>query len=287
MGMDSSRIRLLSVNLIAAFLFFVVSGSAQEVFFDDFDGGQVFGGGVKGGFSGVTNLTSVQGFAGLGDEGDQFGGNFLRNDTGGSPIGTPSVPTMLTLTDLPDHDVVNIEFLLGVLESWDGSGAPPSGDFINVRVGDGLSSKLIFSETFSRPLAPPQSYEPPDGVLLSEGKDLGSFGIVSSDSAYDMGSDPTFHQISHSSSTLVVEWFADGPGYQGGGDESWAIENVRIALSILLGDVNCDGEVNLLDVDPFIDAISSGEYNAKADINQDGVVNLLDVDPFIAILSGG
>ena len=55
---------------------------------------------------------------------------------------------------------------------------------------------------------------------------------------------------------------------------------------ILLGDVNGDGEVNLLDVGPFVDAISSGTYIAEADINQDGSVNLLDVGPFIDILSG-
>lgn len=55
----------------------------------------------------------------------------------------------------------------------------------------------------------------------------------------------------------------------------------------LLGDVNCDGLVNLLDVDPFVDLISTGEFSDKADINMDGVVNLLDVTPFIALLNGG
>ena len=55
---------------------------------------------------------------------------------------------------------------------------------------------------------------------------------------------------------------------------------------LILGDVNCDGEINLLDVAPFVDAISSGEFHPKADINDDGVINLLDVDPFIELLSG-
>lgn len=55
---------------------------------------------------------------------------------------------------------------------------------------------------------------------------------------------------------------------------------------ILLGDVNCDGVVNLLDVQPFIDVLSSGVYLDRADINQDGVVNLLDVQGFIQILGG-
>ena len=39
-------------------------------------------------------------------------------------------------------------------------------------------------------------------------------------------------------------------------------------------------------VEPFVDLISSGGFNAAADINMDGVVNLLDVGPFIELLSG-
>lgn len=56
---------------------------------------------------------------------------------------------------------------------------------------------------------------------------------------------------------------------------------------VLLGDVNLDGAVNLLDVGPFVDLISAGGFQAEADINQDDAVNLLDVGPFVAILAGG
>lgn len=55
----------------------------------------------------------------------------------------------------------------------------------------------------------------------------------------------------------------------------------------ILGDINCDGAVNLLDVAPFVALITDGGFNAKADINGDGLVNLLDVSPFVALLSGG
>ncbi len=54
----------------------------------------------------------------------------------------------------------------------------------------------------------------------------------------------------------------------------------------LLGDVNQDGVVNLLDVMPFVDALSSATFIDEADMNQDGLVNLLDVQPFVAALSG-
>lgn len=55
---------------------------------------------------------------------------------------------------------------------------------------------------------------------------------------------------------------------------------------VLLGDVNLDGEVNLLDVEPFANCIAICSFQAEADINRDGVINLLDVAPFIDLLLG-
>ena len=64
-------------------------------------------------------------------------------------------------------------------------------------------------------------------------------------------------------------------------------EMVRLTpMEFLLGDVNLDGVVNLLDVAPFVDLISNGGFLDQADINGDGVVNLLDVGPFVELLSG-
>ena len=55
----------------------------------------------------------------------------------------------------------------------------------------------------------------------------------------------------------------------------------------LLGDVNLDGNVSLLDIGPFVERVVSGEFQAEADTNQDGVVDLLDIAPFVDILTGG
>ena len=57
--------------------------------------------------------------------------------------------------------------------------------------------------------------------------------------------------------------------------------------NLLVGDVNCDGEINKLDVAPFVQLLVSGEYSAKADINGDGAVTLLDVQGFVALIIGG
>ena len=52
------------------------------------------------------------------------------------------------------------------------------------------------------------------------------------------------------------------------------------------GDANQDGNVNLLDVGPFVDALFTDFFVCEADTNQDGTVDLLDVNPFVAILAG-
>ncbi len=57
---------------------------------------------------------------------------------------------------------------------------------------------------------------------------------------------------------------------------------------IVLGDVNQDEVLDLLDVAPFVNLLSGGQgcTPLQADVNQDGLVNLLDVGPFVGLLSG-
>ena len=68
------------------------------------------------------------------------------------------------------------------------------------------------------------------------------------------------------------------------GGEIFKIVDGSVAL---LGDANGDGTVNLLDVDPFVQAISGSGYSYASDTNQDGQVNLLDVSAFVELLGGG
>ena len=60
----------------------------------------------------------------------------------------------------------------------------------------------------------------------------------------------------------------------------------KVTNDFLLGDINGDGAVNLLDVNPFVELIANGKFDKAADINGDGAVNLLDVDGFVALLGG-
>ena len=53
----------------------------------------------------------------------------------------------------------------------------------------------------------------------------------------------------------------------------------------ILGDCNQDGEVNFLDISPFIGILASATFFEQADCNQDETVNFLDIAPFIEILA--
>ena len=68
-------------------------------------------------------------------------------------------------------------------------------------------------------------------------------------------------------------------------DEINSILNANVIVPALLGDCNFDGEVNFLDISPFITVLSMNDYLEEADINENGLVNFLDISPFINLLS--
>ena len=173
---------------------------------------------------GTAALTPVQGYAGLGPVGSQFGGNFLRSATG-------NVVT-LSLTGLPAHDTITLEFLFAAIDSLDGTGEFPAGDFFKI-VFDGAT---LFSESFANALPGQiQSYVSPPGVELARHVDLGFSGPGSfyTDSAYNLGADPRFANFAHSSSTATINFFIFGPGNQDLNDESWAMDNLRVGVTTL------------------------------------------------------
>lgn len=191
---------------------------------------------------GAATLTGVQGFAGLGPSGNQFEDNFLRSPTGST--------VTLTLEDLPGHTAINLEFLFAAIDSLDGTGNFPSGDFFKIT----LDGNQIFRESFANALESQiQSYVPPPGVELARHVDLGfggpgSFPLsVFTDSAYNLGADPNFANLPHSASTAVFTFEMEGPGVQPLTDESWAIDNLRVTLTTLPGDFDFDSDVDGID----------------------------------------
>lgn len=172
---------------------------------------------------GSATLTGVQDYAGLGPVGNQFGGNFLRSATGNT--------VTLSLTGLPAHDTISLEFLFAAIDSLDGTGTvSPAGDFFKI-VFDGVT---LFSESFANALLSQiQSYVPPAGVELARHVDLGFSGPGSffTDSAYNLGADPLFANFAHTGSTATIGFFIFGPGNQSLDDESWAMDNLRVSVT--------------------------------------------------------
>lgn len=168
---------------------------------------------------GVATLTGVQNYAGLGPTGNQFGGSFLRSPTG-------NVVT-LTLTGLPTHDSLSVGFLFAAIDSLDGTGNFPSGDFFRIDI-DGVNR---FRESFANALdSQIQSYVAPAGGELARKQDLGFSGPGSfyRDSAYDFNVDARFQNFAHSDSSVTIAFSIEGVGIQDLSDESWAVDNLRV-----------------------------------------------------------
>lgn len=176
---------------------------------------------------GTATTTGVQGYAGYGPSGNQFGGSFLRSATGNT--------VTLTLVNLPAHDTISLEFLFAAIDSLDGTGSvSPEGDFFRI-VFDGA---ILFSESFANATTNQiQSYVTPAEVELARRVDLGFGGPGGfyTDSAYNLGADPRFSDFAHSASSATIQFFIFGPGNQELSDESWAMDNLRV--SVLTKDV--------------------------------------------------
>jgi len=169
-------------------------------------------------------LAGVQGYTGLGPAGRQFAGSFLRYTS------VPIQPTRLTVRNLPSHDHLSVKFLLGLIDSWDGT------ELMMISVDDSLR----FSHYFQLATGDTTSYFPaPPGAILSMSANLGFSGCCyyHRDRAYDLGVEPAFLDIPHTADSVVVVWTLgaiSGPAaaqWQGGDDESWAIDAVSVEVS--------------------------------------------------------
>jgi len=190
--------------------------AATLIFSEDFDGS------ISSNFSGITTTVGVQGFAGFGSPTSTFSGKFLENTSA-----HPPVATVLTLTGLPAHTYIDLDFLLAVINSWDdtaNSGYAP--DYFNVSV-DGVT---VFTATFAHALGT-ASYTT-GKLTATPNVDLG-FSNGYPESGYDMSQEPLLHNITHTASTLTVAFFASGGGWQGGTDESWAIDNLSVSCNVI------------------------------------------------------
>ncbi len=156
---------------------------------------------ITGGAVTTTGGYSAHGF------GDYF------NWSGGSAI-------TLNLSSLGSHTTLDLEFDLAVIDSWDGntwygSTGYIAPDYFNVT----LDGNSVFQETFDNFTTTDQSYT---GPSFTSGSNI--YNSHWNDSAYHI----SLTGLTHSADSLTIAWFADGDGWQGGNDESFAVDNINV-----------------------------------------------------------
>lgn len=171
--------------------------------------------------SGAGELRDVDGFAGLGVNDMLFDGLMLVNDS------AQSARTTVTLTGLGGHSAVRLDFLLALIDSWDGLDEENWGpDKLNIAI-DGVT---MFSEVFSNRAgdAGRGTYEGPAVNMLADPTMLG-FNAWHLDSAIAFTGNGAL-EFAHTGSTLTIDFWASGPEWQGGDDESFGIDNLSVTL---------------------------------------------------------
>jgi len=81
----------------------------------------------------------------------------------------------------------------------------------------------------------------------------------------------------------------DGDVGSGGSLVEAAIDDFKleaIAFDLLIGDINLDGDINVLDVVSLVNVILGTQTSETADINSDGEVNVLDVVSLVNLILG-
>lgn len=181
---------------------------AQTILSTDFNSG------APAQLGGSFALTGVQGYAGVGPSGNQFSGDFARNDQASDP----QAPMTFTFAALPAGTTdITMSFLFAAIDSWDGISGTPGPDTFVVRA-NGVE---VFAEVFANQSGSNSAGAP---ALLQPRSNLGFSNFA--DAAYLISL-----KFPVSSSSLTIELFAR-TGWQGGSDESWAIDNLDVAAVV-------------------------------------------------------
>lgn len=187
-----------------------VNASAITVYANDFDTATTVASGVSASVSGdsYTNIASPVG---------GFSGNYLSNMTKGNPAGL----TEFSFTNLPAHSAISIKFLIAFIDSWDSSGPGQyGGDLINLFV-DGVSIGTLSVCNYNAS----SCLEVMGGTQVAKGHYFTNPLWI--DQVVDMSTSSALN-FAHTGSTLTFGLQAFGSGWQGGTDESWGIDNLKI-----------------------------------------------------------
>ena len=154
----------------------------------------------------LPGISASQGYMNYG-----FGEWFMR-----IPIG----PITLNLEGLPNHTEIRIQFLLAIIDSWDGLTGRMSPDYLQI-TADG---KLVFNNAFDNTYWDDQSPDVRNEVTVENivYSIPIAYTAIFKDSAYLVS-----FTIPHSASTASITW---RPKWKGIGflDESFAIDSIQV-----------------------------------------------------------
>jgi PEP-CTERM motif len=159
------------------------------------------------GFTGAGSLQAAQSYAGFG-----FGTQLLHNNF------SPAANSSLTVNLPAAATGVVLSFSFAAIDSWDDGSFCCGPDKFNVAVdGNG-----VFSQVFDNYLNA--------GPTVAAGLTAVSYG---SDLGFNSGFNDAAYTITLSLGNLAAgphtfDFFASGPGWQGGSDESFGIDNVLL-----------------------------------------------------------
>ena len=139
--------------------------------------------------------------------------------------GNPAEATVLTLSNLPTHDHVDIGMIFAFINSWDGNDGSVSPDLVDIVV-DGTTR--VSGLTYNNNTAASGRYIGGGTVIAEYVQAAG--GNFYSDTVIDLH-DSALLSFAHTSSTLTLSIFAYGAGWQGSSDESWGIDDLTIDVT--------------------------------------------------------
>lgn len=176
----------------------------------------------------------------------------------------------LTLSGLPVHEQIVLEFDLFIINTWDGnqSGVGPD----QWEVNEGISDTTLLHTTFSSyatqafPDAFPGGNNPPRSGAV-ENDTLGYGTGAGGDAVYRLA-----FTFDHASPTLVLNFL--GINLQPSPDETWGLDNVRISL--VSSDCNTNGTLD--ECEP-VDCNTNGSLDECElfDCNTNGVLDECDI----------
>lgn len=205
--------------LATALLFglWIQSAQATLIYSNDFDSSPTISAGitVSGPTGGALGNVVGGGWA-TGANGKQWSGKFYRS--GGA--------VSLTLNNLPSHSGVNIDMMLGFLNSWDSrDGSCCSPDNLDLYV-DGVQ---LLNMTTNNALGTIVDFD--GGTLLVDNQDIDdSYHGSWKDDLVDMATASAL-TLAHTGTTLSLSISPSGDGWQGLNDEGWGMDDLRISLT--------------------------------------------------------